>query len=880
MPAWRRKKAKSDIPDGPYIVPVGRSPPLKQATPPSPPPTPPSPPPLQLAPGTLRPTVLERNELRLEAGRAGRWTPTEGSILVRGHWCKIPGDFSYTTWPPKDSTVWVVVHSRDSASKRPRIYTFFQDADFKHTGQQPLPLGTGEVQTCEDAAVAAQIEPFLESQQEQHFREKATELVLGVVKQAAHAAMCSRLPELVIAAAEHACVPLMSGTARIGGRIRSDDTDVVLLFPRSVAEPTQFLNWYFGTIACELRGRVRPMLQHWFGEGVSVSVLPKPGARVPVITLVITSDGLSIEFDLVPLQLQQHDLLFAPVVTANACRPTSHFYMSLQPHVRRSGLSGPVDAHVVLTQCGDDMPRVRAVRRLLKIWAKRKGLYGSKYGLLNGVGCTVLAVRACKLSAPKDSVERVFQSAIESLETTLKYAVRESDGAAAGGRPCAPFTPHGEDAWPYVYYNYQWFRFDASTREPVSVGTEKPADLSDAAARFYSVNAGRPPPAHAHLVTILTPSDPPANCMNGCSYSALAAIYEEARSTAEALSQGKWDAALQPYSFFTSFNRFVRLEVRAHTGEQLDSWAGYVESRMKSVGKCLSDWVGRSDAGKTRLWPQTFRSDDTAVPLNAPGCPGARHGAYLFVGLETPAEDDDKAGADIVKQENSELESKMNEWLSQEWDRAPTASLRRLLESGGRPSIPRTRMSVVTLEQLPSFILHQLIPAEQHEHMLVCPQYKPMRVKSLAGRRGVRLRHLLDGSDDAWAGDGFTDVVACGDTIQVSLDDTTTGEDDEIMVRVAAMCGGVHTFGYMRKQYLECLADDPLDERASSHDLTDSHSGLSDAEHLLELGDFDDEAGVSFDAECPLPLSPHAASEPPTPTHVRSPAALAQLATG
>eukprot|EP01062_Namystynia_karyoxenos_P070700 TRINITY_DN6607_c0_g1_i1.p1 TRINITY_DN6607_c0_g1~~TRINITY_DN6607_c0_g1_i1.p1 ORF type:complete len:1058 (+),score=263.06 TRINITY_DN6607_c0_g1_i1:165-3338(+) len=599
--------------------------------------------------------------------------------------------------------------------------------------------------------------------------------------------------------AESHCQVLWTGSVSLGVQLRGDDTDLVLVCARGIT-----VSEFFGPVRSHLTSILRerlekdPQVRAYMPD--IPQVLAKPDARPPLMTLLAGGQYVDITPVEVPLDELPLYPSFSAALNSNGSRIFAEFG---GPRGPCGGLGGPLDAGFIASKCPErDMPRLQTVLRGLKIWARMRGVYGAKYGLFNGIGCAVLAARACR-TKPAWGAARVLQWLLADLAAHFAAAEQGmyTAGAPSPRPPCAPIalTP-----WPYVVYGGQWWEKEerGGTVRMVDRGPNPPPRCPAELLQTYGM--GRSPRVRvqplAHLVTIMTPSG--SNALYNappCAAQAMAAETERARRIF-AQSPGDWATVMEPFRFFSSYKRFVQFEIRARRQPLLECWAGFLESRVRSLAHLLSTWAAghaQPYEATVRPWPRVYRSDRAAAhSVSAPGRgqPAARCAAYLFFGLDTSADrDDSEVSAMVRKQEAADIVERAAEFIEQEWA-SSWGEMRSQLETsegvmpmkyGGRMLL-RPRVSVVRRERLPRFVLDQEadlcgdsepLYSVYQECSRRTVQVVPMRVQSHYKRHsgGIRLRYLAQSSSDqegeehVWAGDGEDDVLHGGDLVHALL---------------------------------------------------------------------------------------------------------------
>eukprot|EP00667_Euglena_gracilis_P006330 EG_transcript_6384 len=184
---------------------------------------------------------------------------------------------------------------------------------------------------------------------------------------------------------------------------------------------------------------------------LSVRALPK--AHAPIVQAVLDGDPQPIDVDIGFCSLQRGtifadlDLLGDEVL--DLVRPEGVQYQPAALNAVR------VNRALVSAAVCPDLPCFRLVLRTLRLWAKRRGIYGKGYGCFGGVVWAIVAAWGCQAipnGCPHQVVDRLFQSLADGLQRlsqpadlvievrhvpTLRYP-RFPEWHAAGADPKVP----------------------------------------------------------------------------------------------------------------------------------------------------------------------------------------------------------------------------------------------------------------------------------------------------------------------------------------------------------------------------------------------------------------------------------------------------------
>lgn len=180
----------------------------------------------------------------------------------------------------------------------------------------------------------------------------------------------------------------------------------------------------------------------------------------------------------------------------------------------------------------------RTTLRVIKLWAKHRGIYSNKLGFLGGVAWALLTARICQF----------FPN-----ETPSKLVVR----------------------FFMIYDQWKWSR-------PVYLNefTTNPA----LGKRGWNMLSAKD---RAHLMPIITPAYPNQNSTYNVTQSTLYQMKVElARGrdiTSDIVANGTstWNDIFTPRDFFSEFRLFVHVHLWAGTEENFRIWEGFIESRLR-----------------------------------------------------------------------------------------------------------------------------------------------------------------------------------------------------------------------------------------------------------------------------------------------------------
>ncbi|KAL3804232.1 hypothetical protein ACHAW5_011152 [Stephanodiscus triporus] len=308
--------------------------------------------------------------------------------------------------------------------------------------------------------------------------------------------------------------------------------------------------------------------------------VPVENAAVPILTF--DWEGVNI------------DLLFArlasPSVPPGIDIDDDAILSGVDPATEKS-LNGPRVTNLIAALAGGTEERYRTflyVVRLVRKWAKCRGLYSNKMGYWGGVNINIAVCLVLQLypnACPASLLRKFF----------------------------------------LVFKSWRWPNPVMLTR-PHDAGLGLPVWNSHQAATMRQV------------APMITPAYPAMNSTLSISRQTLQILHEEfcrghsivdglyrdyqrgdVRNNGGDVETGDiWKELFEPSDFFIGYPHYLSLCIVGPTQQDAQAWAGFVESRMR---KLVSDMMGRSlPLSKIQLWPKKFDAcvaDRTALLTHA-----------------------------------------------------------------------------------------------------------------------------------------------------------------------------------------------------------------------------------------------------------------------
>ncbi|TMW67486.1 hypothetical protein Poli38472_011106 [Pythium oligandrum] len=191
----------------------------------------------------------------------------------------------------------------------------------------------------------------------------------------------------------------------------------------------------------------------------------------------------------------------------------------------------------------------RSCLRIIRLWAKRRGLYSNKAGFLGGISWTILVAFICQMF-PKATISSVVHRFFSVLST------------------------------------WNW---------PTPILLSKPYDCSavDNCIQWSPQNNHHD---RGHLMPIITPGFPAVNSSVNVNVSTLRILQEELERgkyimddmLAKGLSSpAVWQKLFAPSEFLVRYDHYLVIELRANSDDEMSEWSNYVSSRTRKLVETL-----------------------------------------------------------------------------------------------------------------------------------------------------------------------------------------------------------------------------------------------------------------------------------------------------
>ncbi|KAG7402153.1 hypothetical protein PHYBOEH_005716 [Phytophthora boehmeriae] len=309
---------------------------------------------------------------------------------------------------------------------------------------------------------------------------------------------------------------LVSGSYRLGVNEPGADIDTICVAPRHVTREDFFSS-----------------LKEIFLKHPKVSNLVAiEGAIVPLLTFDYEEINIDLQIAILPRNSIPENLNILD----------DHVLVGVDPATEKS-LNGPRVTELMI-KLTPNRESFISVLRIVRRWAKRRGLYSNKMGYLGGVNWCILVCFINQLyptAAPSTLLLRFFM----------------------------------------VLTNWKW---------PLAIQLCKTHD-SNLGLEVWNANAGH---NRYQVMPILTPAYPSMNSSFNVSNHTLAVMKEEFKRALtmvqDVLSKGgsDWSSLFEPTDFFAVHQHYLAVEVYTEKEDEEPAWCSFCESRMRKLVESLA----------------------------------------------------------------------------------------------------------------------------------------------------------------------------------------------------------------------------------------------------------------------------------------------------
>ncbi|CAI5720461.1 unnamed protein product [Hyaloperonospora brassicae] len=309
---------------------------------------------------------------------------------------------------------------------------------------------------------------------------------------------------------------LVSGSYRLGVNEPGADIDTICVAPRHVTREDFFSS-----------------LKDIFLQHAKVSNLVAiEGAVVPILTFDYEEINVDLQIAILPRNSIPEDLNILD----------DQVLVGVDPATEKS-LNGPRVTELMI-KLTPNRESFISVLRIVRRWAKRRGLYSNKMGYLGGVNWCILVCFINQLyptAAPSTLLLRFFM----------------------------------------VLNNWKW---------PLAIQLCKTHD-ANLGLEVWNANAGH---NRYQVMPILTPAYPSMNSSFNVSAHSLKVMKEEFKRgltiVQDVLSKGgvEWGPLFEPSDFFAVHQHYLAVEVYTEREDEEQAWCGFCESRLRKLVDSLA----------------------------------------------------------------------------------------------------------------------------------------------------------------------------------------------------------------------------------------------------------------------------------------------------
>ena len=368
------------------------------------------------------------------------------------------------------------------------------------------------------------------------------------------------------------------GSYRLGVFNAESDIDCLIVGPRDVNKRD-----FMATFPDVLRSRPEATM-----------VNPVEEAFVPVIKIVFDGIELDLQYAALPMTTIPDDLSLKGdgfMKTLVACPD----WQSVVDFKTIRSLNGTRDTDMLL-EVVPDRETYRLALRLLRVWAKERGVYGNKVGYPGGFAWSVMLARVCQMF-PTLCAAGIMK---KFFKTMLNWA-------------WAPSKPI--------------ILCDLKRQEDV-FGSK----ISD---ETFSVWGDTPLKEQGNLMPVITPAFPAMNSTFNVTKATKTMMLSEFKRGLKILEEGpvteeSWYKLCERTNFFSCYKHFFRIDIFARTEEKFSQWKGFVEAKLRFISLAVED---QCEGMVAQPFQEPFHPQDvTEIPGVPPPFPSFT--ATYFLGLK------------------------------------------------------------------------------------------------------------------------------------------------------------------------------------------------------------------------------------------------------
>jgi len=347
------------------------------------------------------------------------------------------------------------------------------------------------------------------------------------------------------------------GSHRLGVNSRGGDIDTVILCPSYVDRATHFFEDLYNILV------EHPHVE----ELVRVN---DPKVLVPVIKLQF--HGIDMDLAFVKLDV--------PKIDKNLKNLNDNDLLAMVDERMAFSLNGPRNVDMIIQSVDpkEDPQRIsnfRTTLKLLKLWAKNKGIYSNAMGYITGISLAILVAKICQLFPnlkPNKLIQKFFQ--YYSIWNWEEFPVKIEEIR--------------------TYENLEKFN-DMQWYDPKSeLGVEKINQNPKKKDEFTSP------------MMVITPAFPVMNATRKVTRTNLEIMKEQLVQGKEIVQRKpvEWHRLFGTIDFFDQYFNFIEVTILANEKKEYNRWSGLIESQLIGLTNGLESHIDSQAHPRTlRLHP-------------------------------------------------------------------------------------------------------------------------------------------------------------------------------------------------------------------------------------------------------------------------------------
>lgn len=299
-------------------------------------------------------------------------------------------------------------------------------------------------------------------------------------------------------------------------------------------------------------------------------------AFVPILTMEYDTIDIDISFASLDMDTVTDQIDLSDDSLLNNL--DMHAYMSING----------VRTNDMLLQLLPNVENFRTLLRFIRLWSKKRAIYGNVYGYLGGVNLALLAAFICQRYPNAPSATLVLMFFYELMDWE----------------------------WPNPIY--------------INTPNQGPLESWD-------------PSTSQDVMPIITPSYPCINSTRSASKSTLHRMTEEFKlgfklTNSIISKKKKWKKLIDETNFFTLYKTYIRIEISADSQKSFDIWEGAVESKIKRLALDLEK---EENIQYAVTYPHCFEKSED---------PSKKFPGSFFIGMvfKKPADPNQKVSIDVT----------------------------------------------------------------------------------------------------------------------------------------------------------------------------------------------------------------------------------------